>query len=269
MVTRYCKYQSFCRRFGPRENQIQLSEKRLATIQTPSTYISQRGGYEKCFSFDAPFIKNENLKFLQLSISPKIFGGNYIGNGLMLLNKTLFSVSFHYPNQKLKSFAVLQKEWESKYETSLHYFRKYHVALVEVLRRRYRTRLPCIDRQYDNTIIQHAMETIGCKHSGIKLGSETPICKTRKEFMEFQYELYEKEHSPPCESVQSMYQWIEEADWTIKCNNTAKQFCKNGRLTVQINFSDDLYKEIIYLKAYTIESLIGNTGGYIGKCNTT
>ena len=52
-----------------------------------------------------------------------------------------------------------------------------------------------------------------------------------------------------------MYDWYKEMDRP-----------KRGRRKVSLNFYfvDDYFKVIMYLKAYSTESLIGNIGGYIG-----
>ena len=42
---------------------------------------------------------------------------------------------------------------------------------------------------------------------------------------------------------------------------------KKSELKIRITFVDDVYKIIEYSKVYSIESLIGNTGGYMGKLN--
>ena len=95
-----------------------------------------------------------------------------------------------------------------------------------------------------------------------------------------------KEHPPPCESIQGLYEWHGEGDTKdIKkfckfsfpenlCGNCGKDHCgrkpKTGKkehsnLIIQIMFTNDFYKEIVYSKKYTFEAFIGNTGGYVGK----
>ena len=74
--------------------------------------------------------------------------------------------------------------------------------------------------------------------------------------------LFKKEHDSPCESIRSislLQAEEDQSDWI----ESPEQY--KGRLVLEIYFQDTFYKEIIYVKAYTIESLIGNTGGYIGR----
>ena len=69
----------------------------------------------------------------------------------------------------------------------------------------------------------------------------------------------EKVPDPPCIGLRSMYEWHGEEDITLKDG-----FYKDPKVVMDIKFTDDFYKEIVYIQAYTLESLIGNSGGYIG-----
>ena len=95
-----------------------------------------------------------------------------------------------------------------------------------------------------------------------------------------------KEHPPPCESVQGLYEWHGEGDTKDirkfcnenSCGNCGKAHCgrkpnkgekEHSNLIIHIMFTNEFYKEIVYSKKYTFEALIGNTGGYVGKKHCT
>ena len=63
-----------------------------------------------------------------------------------------------------------------------------------------------------------------------------------------------KTPDPPCIGLRSMYEWHGE-----KVESET-----NRRVIYDVKFTDDFYKKIVYHQAYTVELLIGNSGGYIG-----
>ena len=75
-----------------------------------------------------------------------------------------------------------------------------------------------------------------------------------------------KEYPPPCESIQGLYEWHGEGDKAAirKFCHRYGNNCENSDLIVEIIFTNEFYKEIVYSKKYTFETLIGNTGGYVG-----
>ena len=97
----------------------------------------------------------------------------------------------------------------------------------------------------------------------IKQRNDTKFCKTRDAFLNFKNHLEhpKKGHPPPCLGIRSMYEWHGEVN-----NSCAKTgFAKDDKLVIDIQFTDDFYKEISYIRAYPVESLVGNNGGYIGQ----
>ena len=152
----------------------------------------------------------------------------------------------------------------------LHYMRQFYLASVEVVKRRNKQGDPCIEENYDNRIIDSAMRAAGCKSSVIMTNDSFPICQTEKSFKEFKAEWKSKEHSLPCNAIQSLYEWHGEGD-----DKDVKKYCKkyqncgkpgkNSNLIIQIVFTNDFYKVVVHIKKYTFEALIGNTGGYVGK----
>ena len=144
------------------------------------------------------------------------------------------------------------------------------MANVEILKRRKKRTIPCVDIQYDEHRIQEAIKTIGCKPSVIEIGNGTKHCDTLEEYNRFEEELALQDYAPPCREIQSLNAWHGEDAMTQKHVDVLRShngILRNGKyiLLIQVHFTNDIFKEVIYLKAYTIESLIGNAGGYIGK----
>jgi hypothetical protein len=181
--------------------------KKAAAIQPPGYYISPRdlgNKNQKCFSFDAPFINDEDIFNLRLNIKPEIFySRKYVEP-----NKDKVSIWFHYPNQKLRAFQLVKKD--SPIERSKFYQMKIYVSAVEVLRQRNKPATPCIDGKYDELATQHAMKSAKCKHAGISIGNNTPVCTSKMAYRAFKNALYKKENYSPCQGIQFLNIRYEE-----------------------------------------------------------
>ena len=115
--------------------------------------------------------------------------------------------------------------WKAKTKNVVqNYMRRFYLASVEVIRRRDKSTAPWIAGDYDSKILESAMRIAGCKHSVINTNDSFPICNTEKSFMELENEWKMKEHPPPCESVQGLYEWHGEGD-----TKDIKKFCKENQ----------------------------------------
>ena len=114
-----------------------------------------------------------------------------------------------------------------------------------------------MDGPYDAQVVQQAVTINGCKPALLEIGNETKLCETLEDLKNFYVQLTSNDMPHPCTEIQSMNEWQDEE--LISDNSST--------LVIEINFVNDIYKEFIYLKAYSMESLIGNAGGYIGKYN--
>ena len=240
-----------------------LDKEAIAKIVDPEIYVSKRQKVEKCFTFNLPYIQNEKIDEFQLYFKPELFL-NVRDKGKMTFNPrhdSKVSISFHYPHQVKKSLSTASG-WTSKYNEPVRsYRRKYFLANIEVLRRRNKKVYPCIDGDYDEELVQNAIDQLKCKPMFIKQDPATKFCNTRESFLNFYNMInYPKTiPEPPCVGLRSMYEWHGEENIT-----KPDGIYKNPRVIVDIMFTDDFYKKIVYLQAYTVESVIGNSGGYIG-----
>jgi hypothetical protein len=236
-----------------------FNSEEIEGIPIPFYYISHRGIQQKCYTFDIPSIRNEQINRFKLIIKAELLPGykkkKTIKPILHQANDD-FSVVFHYPNQRFKSLSTASG-FTSSIESSKHYLRKYFLANIEVLRRRNKPSKPCVDGKYDEEIIRQTMDSIGCKPPTIKLGDNTTSACNNETTFEFQSSLINKPHHPPCESIQSISEFHGEGDGRWATGD-------EGKLMLEIHIQNQYYKEMVYNQAYTLESLIGNSGGYIG-----
>ena len=119
--------------------------------------------------------------------------------------------------------------------------------------------MPCHTNDHDEKAIERAIKTVGCKPPQIKEGGTRLYCRGVQQMVAFYHELHEKKQTPACKSIQSIYEWYKETD---KSKQTRKNYSK---MVLYFHFEEYYFKEIVYLKEYSTESLIGNIGGYIGK----
>ena len=233
----------------------------LHAINNPNLYISKRKTHQKCFSFDTPFIPKRQIKRLTLHFKKSLLREQ--GNRP---DQKQFSVHYHYPHQTMKSISMLEQKFGKSEKKVDKYMKRFFVASVEVIRRRNKRSAPCIEGWYDDVILKSAMRASGCKSSVIITNDSYPICNTTQSFLEFNMAWKVKEYPPPCESIQGLYEWHGEGDKAAirKFCHRYGNTCENSDLIVEIIFTNEFYKEIVYSKKYTFETLIGNTGGYVG-----
>ena len=234
-------------------------------LALPKLSIVYRAGDKKCYSFDPPLLEKDKIYHLRFDIDSEMLPGYTKEKPIQPMihqKKQHFSLLFHYPYQNLKALSN-DEGFMSNIASSKRYARKYFLTNIEILRRRSKPNSLCISDKYDEKIIQDTATSVGCKTPVINVeNNKTKICKSREKYATFQMTLFKKEHDSPCESIRSislLQAEEDQSDWI----ESPEQY--KGRLVLEMYFQDAFYKEIIYVKAYTIESLIGNTGGYIGR----
>ena len=265
-------------------SKIDMTDDFLTRIDGLNTYVSHRRFTQKCFTFDTPWIPDGKIEMIEIRINPKVFQQQ---DDTIPLSSRKFSIHFHYPYQKMTSLTQ-PNGWESRLSKSAKYYlRKHYIGNVEVLRRRNKRNNPCIDGNYDDQITLRAAQKVGCKHPINKLNTYYRNCNTKEEIKAFNHELYDVDPTikywPPCRSVMSLSEWQGEESQlcntycqqnlrgkTRKRQEEERKSCmtqcqENLGLGIQVIFNDYVFREVIYSKFITVESLVGNSGGYIGK----
>ena len=279
-----------------------LSEEDRSKIPMVDYYISFRTHNVKCYSFNIPFFPREEIfsfakifRF-RLEIDPELlhqtclYWKPYVQKkmvgvlGIPYVNDSRtypkfhnwfdhHTILFHYPNQKITTnFFTTEESFSSEITWSKYYTRMYFVANVEVLKRRNKMGYPCIEGNYDKEVVQRSIEKFGCAPPKFKSGNETPDCSSNEQNLEFEDWLY---RYVPCQSLESMSEWHSEqnaTDWLLSRNKKNKR--RNKPLVAEtfaheIWFRDEKYKELTHHQSLNWESLIGNTGGYIGNFQYT
>ena len=246
-----------------------LGSEEEAKMIVPKMYISHRSRHKKCYTIDIPNIRNEKILFFKLYINPNIFpkfgskGKNMIRakehQTHDLQGVSNFSIYFNYPNQSLK--AVESKSgFIPKIEEARYYARKYYLSYFEVLRRRNKPRSTCLNGNYDEQIMHSLISEFECKPPTVLPGRNVTNCSKYHNTL-FQNALMKNDHIAPCNWIHSISirDGEENQIWFENRDNIKPQ------MMIDIHFDDEYFKQTKYVKDYTIISLIGHMGGYIGK----
>ena len=266
---------------GGNNSKENLTDDFVAKIQSLNTYVSFRRYTQKCFTFDTPWVPGEQVERIELKISPQVFQQK---EGNIPLSSRKFSIHYHFPHQKMTSLTK-PNGWVSEFtRTKKDYVRKHYIGNIEVLRRRNKDGNPCIEEEYDDQITLITAKEVGCKHPVSKISYQN--CSNKEDIEKFNHELYDVDptikYLPPCRSLISLSEWQgedsiqcksfcqfnDEKDKKKKEENIAKCMSrceKSQGLGIQIIFNDYIFREVVYSKVISVESLLGNSGGYIGK----
>lgn len=221
-------------------------------------YVSVRHPDYKCFTFETPFAKGQFLKNLRLDISASLFKDEIVTSSSPDLN---YFVTYGYPNQLIRSSA--QNMVDTKLDglsTSCLLLDKVFRS-VEVLHRRDKPGNRCLPdwKNHDKYVMKDIAIEVGCKPCHWKLELDIQNCSTKAQHRRCNAKLSRPNHSMvPCRSIELLLTTTNEVDLGIKCTLT---YPHSGSLFLSMDFSKEtMYKEVVRIRAYTLQSLVGNSG---------
>ena len=219
-----------------------------SNVDPPEIYVSERWPHTKCFTLNIPFIDRQRIYIMDLDIGKSIFQ-----NGIRPIKKDFFII-MHYPYQMMRSYLLSRVNWGSDIKETDCFELKVNVGSIEFLKRRNKHRDRCNAdlKGHDNITLSNTMKEIGCSPSHWKIESDLQNCNGREQYRNIIYALDDAEEViPPCRSI------------TRLIADTFGRKCSAGKKPVvrlSFYFNEPLYKEIVVLRAYGFQSLIGNAG---------
>lgn len=207
------------------------------------------GGLLKCFGVG---LKNKEIETEQIQTDSKVFPNGYRPGYPEDLRPITF---IHSPGEFLMEPKTGRGDWPRRF-TRTSYKMKFALTNVDVLMRRNKRSLPCMDHiDYDQQIFNHHAEKIGCKPPYLNVLGNFSTCISKDKIREgyFDYGLIRESLKQSCRSLQNINSRLDERDVVTK----------EGGFWIEF-FPPDAFKEIIQVQAVDIHSLIGNCGGYIG-----
>ena len=151
---------------------------------------------------------------------------------------------------------------------------RFTLKSMEVLRRRPKKNKLCYDMEdYDAKIRDVIIENAGCRPIMWNTNRSEPLCSTSESFQGIvlehfdqfnQLERKNKTYLDPCLSIEKLQ--IEYAEENNLCEEGYGIEDDDGWLKLIFDLAPDNFKEIKQARKYSLQSLVGNAGGYIGLC---
>ena len=231
-------------------------------------YVSYQKYNGKAFAVDIPFQKGANLLDFQVVFKRDMFPGQTRPQAPKLNHKynTIqdgFEFLFHYPGQFLNSDAHGITKWSwPKLDTksSKNIVMDFTIRNVGVLKIRNKRNRRCYENlfHHDTIILDQIMDEAGCRPPYRTTRTLLPLCiamhNISRIFAPSHHELSTK-FDPPCKFINKVQFDFEDVQ---------DDFMPNGLVKIKVNMMGRRFTEIEQRRAYSLESLVGNVGGYLG-----
>ena len=253
------------------DTQMQLSMDDNENEMIEMFYVGYTSPMDKCFTFDMPYKPNVQISAFRLTVMKKIFPR---GIRPARVRRSLdhgdpsqgFGISFHHPGEYLRFFSTEQYSWTARKENNESNFAMvYRLSSMEVWKRRNKPSKPCVEElgDDDKLVMQNVVDEIGCKPPYLSSTRSSNICTSISDLRSAYgmlvrvLQLDPTNYPPPCQIIHNLIIDFEEYD--LPGDAKSDPF-----FIVEISQGVAYYKEIEQVRAYDEETLIGNSGGYIG-----
>jgi hypothetical protein len=148
----------------------------------------------------------------------------------------------------------------------------FHVSGMKRVMHRHKGQKPCYDwKNYDPIIWKSVISDIGCRPFYDPDGNKMPNCSTKDEMQRIYEKIANYENPPP--ACIEMYKYdVSKVTISTSLSTENKWFPGMGKKLehidgwhrISVQFQGQFFKETRQTRAYSLQSLIGNAGGYIG-----
>ena len=242
-------------------------------------FVSYRHPLVKCFSMDisdavpAAAGKGTTISSIEIGFGRRnpIFDKN---------TELLMSYFLHYPNQLMRSTALERDHLGITHKTFLKIF---SIDNMEVIRKR-KTRIAPCNKNYkeeDNLIRKRLVKKAGCTPIHWPIDEDyKDRCKSAEEMIQLRTPLLETinpeflnafKDEEPCNQIYGIAYTSKGLRPPPMCDKFTQAEPELPKMCISpptkgilIGFKSFNYKEIKHIKAFTIESWVGNVGGYVG-----
>lgn len=233
---------------------------------TVSVFVNQ---LRKCFTIHNPL--KTNMLFVEAKLRAALFPK------FIRPLDFRFVVRFSFPKQIFRSAVAVFGNWPDRTNATKSFVMDFRMYTMQVVSHRNKSSKPCYDwRNYDELVFEEMVNEVGCRPVYWYKGNSLPKCKTKDEMKYFADTFYERyfpidqntRNIPPCLEVQ--YVQIDHKDLG-RDNIDEQDAITQGNLTdsdawfkIRFWYRSTSFMQIKQVQAYSIESLIGNGGGYVG-----
>ena len=187
-------------------------------------------------------------------------------NGTLLYDQGLTLSVYVHQKGKLMRAAMQNSELISPHDYKHGFFRYYDINDIEVLRRRSDSNIPCDEEliDEDGLFLKKIMTDAKCVptfwepfFNNTTWTTNFPKCKNsrqyRKIYLAFLSRLSKigKDYVQPCTKM--------KVSVVTRDRNS-----QPGQLKLYFLYNQDVYKEIVNTRAFTVETLLGQIGGFVG-----
>ena len=189
-----------------------------------------------------------------------------------------FFVLLSYPNQMYRGLSSSFNTWPSRTNHSTkNYNMRFLLKGMEVLRRRQKKDQKCyIPKHFDDMIFEGIISRTGCRPIFWHLNTSAPLCTTHESYQRIMMEHTDQvarlnkttKYPEPCLEIQKLQiEYIDEDIQSLDDNhNRTSELKDNDWFMIEFTIMTNNFKEIKQIRQYSVQSLVGNLGGYIGLC---
>ena len=215
------------------------------------TYVSDTGVHHKCITIDTPMVEGVAIREMGMKFDTSVFPERTISPGK-------FDFYLTYPKQFLRARINSGSRIKFPFDKPVNCYKfEIHVGYMRVFGRRYKKRSPCNIEwdNHDEIQMRHVAEKVGCAPKNWNISSDLPYCSIPNQFSEINEELNNKNgFMPPCRSIETLLKTTE--------GYTNWRMCLGKSFLELKLFLDEQshYEEVVLLPAYSLQSLVGNSG---------
>jgi hypothetical protein len=242
----------------------------MEKIWKPSFYVDEfdtgLGLFYKCLAIDVPFVHKAYFSWLTVVMKKSIFPEGQ--RPMSASSGGVFIVSFAYPNQRIR-YSTKVTTW-NQVITNGSYGTKFQVNGMEVVNYRNKRSEPCDEdwKNDDDKIMNQMIRDNECVpvYWKTQLNISYPRCSTKRQMKTFYLKRRQIDnYTIPCRSISKLS--FHRSDFVTKIyDKNFDGIYKAKYFSILMNFPHDLFKEIVMVRSFDAQTLIGNAGGYIGLC---
>ena len=234
-------------------------------------FVSFRHPTMKAFGVNPPEFKGETIVKLGVQIKTEIFRDSIRPIDMVIdeFDPVFGGIAFilHYPGQVLRSWSHGIGKWawpKRKDRESKYYEMSFTRRNMDVLVRRNKYNNKCNEdwERYDKNVMENRIARIGCRPA-YYYTSRFPICSTLEDMKKVAPLTPNmiNEYDPPCRSISKLQFDYQDIDYDYDEDQIGDNV---PYFTISATSLDTTFKLIELVRAYDVQSLIGNAGGYIG-----
>ena len=212
----------------------------LGKVYSLALFVGIR--FYNCYGLSIP--QDRNINDFTFRVKNSIFKSGFRRERYSLM--TLL----HYPNQIMYSTNSMKFAWPQDRHANDSYIMRFVVSKVEILRRRNKEKLPCIENweEYDNLVVRNHIDRIGCRPVYLNHSMEdnpVSLCSTKEEMANARFQLRSDGHgvSPPCTSIEEISYKYTESTY-----NNKPRFYRRGIFWIRMIFTNRFFKDIVQTK---------------------